>query len=155
MADQRQRSRLGPSAQTGDAASALFARVEQPAQQQLIHASAESLLAVDPHDRHTLVVAGLPLRIGVDVDPVETQAVPSQDFGRLVAQMAAGPRIENDVSRSERLGCCREFSRKRPPSAGTRRVEFARKARELILSDGKTAEYPASYPTLTRPRRAG
>jgi len=60
---------------------------QQSNQQQWVDTAAKSLLAVDHDDGHALIVTSSELRVGVDIDHLDRDAMRCQQGGRFVTQM--------------------------------------------------------------------
>lgn len=62
-----------------------------------MHAPPEAYFALDLDNRDTIVESGLKLRLLVDVDRCDRNAVPLENFPRVVAKVAALTRVEDGV----------------------------------------------------------
>jgi hypothetical protein len=70
--------------------------LESGAQCDLVHEVVEQLLAVERDDRDSFQVAAQQIVVGLDVDLLERVADALQHGARVVAQVAAGPAVEDE-----------------------------------------------------------
>ena len=71
--------------------------MKNPSQKQRVDVASEADLAVDFYDGNAIIEAFAEDRVGVDVDAFGLDLVTSQQFERIVAQMAAVTRVEHDA----------------------------------------------------------
>jgi hypothetical protein len=71
--------------------------LEQPAEQERVHLSAESDPSVDFHNRNAVVKAGAVFRVCVDVDGLYRDPVRLQKLPCVIAQVASFTGIEDGM----------------------------------------------------------